>query len=74
MQYCQYGIFHLAADGNAFLRLLKSYCLIDNKSIYPGFIFVDFSFPNLRRFTDLQWADSLANSGMHIVLPISTEV
>ncbi|MCD3069599.1 helix-turn-helix transcriptional regulator, partial [Salmonella enterica subsp. enterica serovar Enteritidis] len=33
-----------------------------------GFIFVDFSFPNLRRFTDLQWADSLADSGMHIVL------
>ncbi|ECF0262957.1 helix-turn-helix transcriptional regulator [Salmonella enterica subsp. enterica serovar Java] len=26
------------------------------------------AFLNLRRFTDLQWADSLADSGMHIVL------
>ncbi len=70
VQYCHNAAFSIWPDGNAFLKkgFIEKLLLDRHNHLSSGFIFVDFSFPNLRRFTDLQWADSLANSGMHIVL------
>ncbi len=70
VQYCHNAAFSIWPDGNAFLKkgFIEKLLLDRHNHLPSGFIFVDFSFPNLRRFTDLQWADSLADSGMHIVL------
>lgn len=70
VQYCNNAAFAIWPDGNVFLKKgIIEKLLLDNQNyLSRGFIFVDFSFPNLRRFADLQWIDRLSNSGMHIVL------
>jgi DNA-binding CsgD family transcriptional regulator len=70
VQYCTNAIFSIWPEGNAYLKKgVVDKFLLDNKNhLSRGFIFVDFSFPNLRLFTDPQWVDRLAKSGMHIVL------
>ncbi|AID25809.1 helix-turn-helix transcriptional regulator [Salmonella bongori] len=70
VQYCNNAAFAIWPDGNVFLKKgIIEKLLLDNQNyLSRGFVFVDFSFPNLRRFADLQWIDRLSNSGMHIVL------
>lgn len=70
VQYCNNAAFAIWPEGNAYLKKgVVEKLLLDNQNhLSRGFIFVDFSFPNLRIFSDPQWVDRLANSGMHIVL------
>ena len=70
VQYCSHSEFAIWPEGNSFLkRGIVERLLLSNKNyLSKGFIFVDFSLPNLRFFSQSQWIDRLANSGMYIVI------
>lgn len=69
-QYCHRAAFAIWPEGNSFLKtgVVEKLLLNNQNHLSRGFIFIDFSFPNLRLFADPQWVDRLARSGMHIVL------
>lgn len=69
-QYCQRAAFAVWPEGNCFLKkgVIEKLLLNNQNHLSHGFIFIDFSFPNLRLFIDPQWVDRLTHSGMHIVL------
>nr|WP_153880484.1 helix-turn-helix transcriptional regulator [Citrobacter freundii] len=69
-QYCHRATFAIWPEGNRFLKagIVEKLLLNNQNHLSRGFIFVDFSFPNLRLFADPQWVDRLARSGMRIVL------
>ena len=68
--YCHRAAFAIWPEGNGFLQkgIIEKLLLNNQNHLSRGFIFVDFSFPNLRLFADPQWVDRLAYSGMYIVL------
>jgi len=68
--YCDYASFAIWPNGNHFLQLaVENKILRENKNhLSRGFIFVDFSLPNLRHFSDPQWIDRLAKANMNIVI------
>lgn len=70
VQYCNDSEFAIWPDDNHFLKMgVIGKLLSDSKNcLSRGFVFVDFSFPYLRLFSDAQWIEWLAHSGMHIVL------
>ena len=69
-QYCHRAAFAVWPEGNDYLKkgIVEKLLLNNHNHLSHGFIFIDFSFPNLRLFTDPQWVDRLTQSGMHIVL------
>lgn len=69
-QYCHRAAFAVWPEGNDYLKkgIIEKLLLNNHNHLSHGFIFIDFSFPNLRLFTDPQWVDRLTQSGMHIVL------
>jgi DNA-binding CsgD family transcriptional regulator len=69
-QYCNRSFFALWPEGNHFLKtgIIEKILLGKKNHLTKGFIFVDFSFPNLRLFIDPLWVDRLASSGMRIVI------
>lgn len=69
-QYCHRATFAVWPEGNDYLKkgIIEKLLLNNHNHLSHGFIFIDFSFPNLRLFTDPQWVDRLTQSGMHIVL------
>ena len=69
-QYCHSAAFAVWPEGNDYLKkgIIEKLLLNNHNHLSHGFIFIDFSFPNLRLFTDPQWVDRLTQSGMHIVL------
>ena len=68
--YCHRAAFAVWPEGNDYLKkgIIEKLLLNNHNHLSHGFIFIDFSFPNLRLFTDPQWVDRLTQSGMHIVL------
>lgn len=70
VQYCNDSEFAVWPDDNHFLKKgVIEKLLFDSKNcLSRGFVFVDFSFPYLRLFSDSQWIEQLANCGMYIVL------
>lgn len=69
-QYCCNTEFAIWPEGNSFLKrgIIERLLLSNKNHLSKGFIFVDFSLPNLRAFSQPQWLDWLANSGMYIVI------
>ncbi|MDA8505121.1 MULTISPECIES: helix-turn-helix transcriptional regulator [unclassified Citrobacter] len=69
-QYCHRAAFAIWPEGNRFLKtgIIEKLLLNNQNYLSHGFIFIDFSFPNLRLFADPHWVDRLTQSGMHIVL------
>lgn len=69
-RYCHQASFAIWPEGNGFLKtgVIEKLLLNNQNYLSRGFIFVDFSFPNLRLFSEPKWVDHLAHSGMHIVL------
>lgn len=69
-QYCCNTEFAIWPEGNSFLKtgIIERLLLSNKNHLSKGFIFVDFSLPNLRLFSQPQWLDWLANSGMYIVI------
>lgn len=69
-QYCQNTEFAIWPEGNSFLNKgIVERLLINNKNyLSKGFVFVDFSFANLRVFSHTKWIEWLAKSGLYIVI------
>lgn len=69
-QYCCHTEFAIWPEGNVFLQrgIIERLLLSHKNYLSKGFIFVDFSLPNLRLFSQSQWLDWLASSGMYIVI------
>ena len=69
-EYCKSATFAIWPEGNHYLKtgltgkLLRS----QQNHLLRGFIFVDFSFPNLRAFSDDQWIEQVAQTGLNIVI------
>lgn len=70
VQYCNHSEFAIWPERNSFLKrgIIERLLLSNKNYLSKGFIFVDFSLPNLRLFSRSQWIDWLANSGMYIVI------
>ena len=70
VQYCSHSEFSIWPEGNSFLKrgIIERLLLSNKNHLSKGFIFVDFSLPNLRLFSQSQWIDRLANSGMYVVI------
>ncbi|KFB99620.1 helix-turn-helix transcriptional regulator [Trabulsiella odontotermitis] len=68
--YCSNATFSIWPEGNNFLKsgVIGKLLLENQNHLSSGFVFVDFSFPNLRYFADQEWVDHLAETGMHIVI------
>ena len=69
-RYCHRAVFAIWPEGNNFLQkgVIEKLLLNNQNHLSRGFIFIDFSFPNLRLFADPHWVDRLTRSGMRIVL------
>ena len=69
-QYCGQSSFAIWPEGNVYLRdgLLKKILLESNNRLSRGFLFVDFSLPWLREFTDPLWVERLLNTRLRIVI------
>lgn len=69
-QYCSHAEFAIWPEGNIFLKrgIIERLLLSNKNYLSKGFIFVDFSLPNLRFFSQPQWIDWLASSGMFVVI------
>ncbi|WP_081005665.1 transcriptional regulator [Trabulsiella odontotermitis] len=68
--YCAHEIFSIWPDGNNYLKsgFINQFLLKNRNNLLVGFIFVDFSLPYLRWFTDEAWIDYLTKTGMRIVI------
>ena len=70
MHNCFEDRYAIWPDKNLYLsigvinRLIKRY----HNFTHSGFIFVDFSYYNIREFTNYQWIEALAKSGMRLIL------
>lgn len=69
-QYCGNASFAVWPGGNHFLQIaVENKILQGNKNhLLRGFIFVDFSFCNLRVLADPQWIERLVRTNMNIVI------
>lgn len=69
-QYCKSANFAIWPEGNQYLNtgISQKWLTKHKNHLYHGFVFVDFSFPYLRTFSDEVWIERLARTDMHIVL------
>lgn len=69
-QYCGNASFSIWPEGNYYLKtgVIEKFLLAHQNRLSKGFIFVDFSFPNLRCLVDEEWIDFLAKTKMNIVI------
>ncbi|KNC90527.1 helix-turn-helix transcriptional regulator [Trabulsiella odontotermitis] len=69
-QYCGNILFSVWPETNIYFKngVVGSFLLKYQNYLSNGFVFVDFSLPNIRCFMGSAWIDFLASTKMHIVI------
>lgn len=74
--YCEYLPFAVWPEVNIYFKsgVTEKFLLKYKNYLLSGFVFVDFSFVNLRYFVDPGWVDLLIRTKMHIVLIVDKKM